>query len=76
MPRHHARWGLERLDRWNPCPVDALDSPVPHRTLRSDFCRALFTTVPFCSRPLAIAPLAHRTCPVNYSGARPEETRE
>jgi hypothetical protein len=29
------RWGLEQLDRWNPCPVTAPDSPVPHRTLTS-----------------------------------------
>jgi hypothetical protein len=38
-PRQRARWGLERLDRWNPCPVVAPDSPVPHRTcpVRSDF---------------------------------------
>jgi hypothetical protein len=28
VPHQHARWGLERLDRWNPCPVAAPDSPV------------------------------------------------
>jgi hypothetical protein len=32
VPRQHARWGLERLDHWNPCPVAAPDSPVPHQT--------------------------------------------
>jgi hypothetical protein len=42
--------GLERLDRWNPCPVVAPDSPV-----RSDFS-ALNSDVhcSLCSRPLAL----------------------
>jgi hypothetical protein len=53
-PRQHARWGSERVDRWNPCPVVAPNSLVPHRTcpVTPDFCRALFITVQFCSRPL------------------------
>jgi hypothetical protein len=58
MPHQHARWGLERLDHWNPCPVAAPDCPVPHWTcpICSDFLLWLLTcTVPFCSRPLTPA---------------------
>jgi hypothetical protein len=74
-PRQHARWGLERVDRWSLCPVVAPDSPVPHRTcpVRSDFsaltpARTVHFTVCFCSRPLrvvTVAPLAHQTCPMH-----------
>jgi hypothetical protein len=86
VPRQHARWGLERLDRWNPCPVVAPDSPVPHQTcpVRSDFfalnsathCSQLFT---FGRRPLVTGYRCSVGSPdslVNYSGARPEETQE
>jgi hypothetical protein len=57
-PCQHARWGFGVDDRRNPCPVVAPDSPVPHQTcpvtsdFAADFCRALFITVHFCSRPL------------------------
>jgi hypothetical protein len=55
VPRQHACWGLERLDCWNPCPIVAPDSPVPHWTcpVRSDFS-ALISDVhcSLCSRPL------------------------
>jgi hypothetical protein len=47
VPRQHARWGLEQLDRWNPCPVAASDSPVPHRTC------------PVCSDFFALTSAAH-----------------
>jgi hypothetical protein len=59
----------------------APDSPVAHRicpmcsnfaVLTSDFCTMRFyysRSRPFAH--LTIAPLAHRTCPVNYSGAPP-----
>jgi hypothetical protein len=60
-PRQHVCWGLERVDRWNPCPIVAPDSLVPHRTcpVRSDFsalnsavhCSPLFT---FGRRSLAL----------------------
>jgi hypothetical protein len=57
VPRQHAHWGLERVDRWNLCPVVALDSPVPQRTcpVRSDFS-ALNSDAhcSLCSRPLAL----------------------
>jgi hypothetical protein len=78
--------GFGTVDRWTLCPVAAPDSSVPHRTcpMCSDFsapssvahCSPLFT---FGRRPLeqvTVALLAHRTCPVNYSGARPIKTRE
>jgi hypothetical protein len=52
----------------------------------SDFCAALFDIVRFCSRPLARREPLLRwltgqsggtpDSPVNYSGARPEETQE
>jgi hypothetical protein len=58
-PRQHARWGLERIDRWSRCPVAAPDSPVPHRTcpVTSDFAalnlpRTIRVIVCFCRRPL------------------------
>jgi hypothetical protein len=83
VPRQHTRWGLERFDRWNPCPVAAPHSPVPHRTCSvcSDF--SALSSAAHCSllgddrwRQVTVAPLAHRTCPINYSGARPGETQE
>jgi hypothetical protein len=70
-PRQRARWGLELVDRWNPCPVAAPDSLVQHQTcpVTSDFCA--LTSVAHCSLMftfavdhwcrLAVAPLAHRT---------------
>jgi hypothetical protein len=33
-PCQRAHWGLELVDRWNPCHVAAPDSPVPHWTVR------------------------------------------
>jgi hypothetical protein len=87
-PRQHARWGLEQLDRWSHCTGQSGDLWLPC----SDFCRALFITVHFCSRPLTRSDHCsagspnmsgvHRTVrctpdsPVNYSGARPPETLE
>jgi hypothetical protein len=39
VPHQHARWGLERVDCSNPCPVAAPDNSVLHRTcpVTSDF---------------------------------------
>jgi hypothetical protein len=55
--------GFGADDRWNPlsCSCTRQSGATPDISgvlwlLRSDFCCALFTTVPFCSRPLA-----HRT---------------
>jgi hypothetical protein len=83
-PRQHARWGLERLDNWSPCPVVAPDSPVAHRTcpVRSDFaawhlsahCSLLLFTV--VDRWRQVTSVGSPDSPVNYSEARPEETRE
>jgi hypothetical protein len=70
VPRQRTCWGLELVDRWNPCPVAAPDSPMPHRTypVTSDFCRALFTIVHFCSRSLA--PVSRcSACSPDMSGA-------
>jgi hypothetical protein len=75
VPRQHTHRGLERVDRWNPCPIAAQDNPVQHRTcpVTSGFaaltlsCTVHFI-VCFCRRPLrvvTIAPLAHRTCLVH-----------
>jgi hypothetical protein len=74
VPRQHARWGLERLDRWDPCPVDTPDSPVC-----SDFCHTLFITVHFRQTTVGAGYRCSVGSPdslVNYSGARPRETRE
>jgi hypothetical protein len=54
-PRQHARWSLERLDRWSRCTGQSGATPDMSGDLWlrcSDFCRALFITVHFCSRPL------------------------
>jgi hypothetical protein len=56
VPRQHARWSLERLDRWNLCPVATLDSLMPHQTcpVHSDFSALNFDAhCSLCSRPLA-----------------------
>jgi hypothetical protein len=78
--------GFGADDRWNPlsCSCTRQSGATPDMSgvlwlLRSDFCCALFTTVPFWSRPLV--PGSHCSVgspdnPVNYSGVRPEETRE
>jgi hypothetical protein len=48
-PRQRARWGLVLLTVGTLCPFATLNSLVPHRTcpVTSDFCAALFITVPF-----------------------------
>jgi hypothetical protein len=68
---------------WSESTVGAVapDSSVPHRTcpVTSDFCRALFITVPFCSRPLTRSDrcsAGSSDSPVNYSGAHLENSRE
>jgi hypothetical protein len=86
VPRQHARWGLERLTVGSLCLVAAPDSSVPHRTclMYSDFCALtsdahcslLFTFAVDRWRQVTVAPLAHRTCPMNYSGAPLENFRE
>jgi hypothetical protein len=70
VPRQHAHWGLERVDRWNP-----LDSPMPHLTcpVTSDFaaltsvthCSSLFTFAVDHWRAVTVALLAHRTSPMH-----------
>jgi hypothetical protein len=68
---------------WSDLTIGAVasDSPVPHRTchVTSDFCRALFITVHFCSRLLMCmdrCSAGSPDSPVNYSGACPENSRE
>jgi hypothetical protein len=78
--------GFGGVDHWNPCPIVAPDSLVPHRTcpVCSDFsalssaahCSPLFT---FGRRSLALGSrcsVGSPDSPVRYSGACPRETRE
>jgi hypothetical protein len=84
VPRQHDRWGLERFDRWNGCTgyvwwYTGHVQCVWLAALTSDFHCSLFAVDRW--RQVTVALLAHRTCsvhtgPVNYSGARPEKTRE
>jgi hypothetical protein len=48
-PCQSARWGLERVERWNPCPVVAPNMSGALWLLCSELCRVLFT---FGRRPL------------------------
>jgi hypothetical protein len=91
-PRQRAHWGLELLIVGTLCPFATLDSPVPHRTVRWPLTSMLWLlcgTVEHYSLLQStigaqgvIASLAHRTVqctpdsPVNYSGERPENSRE
>jgi hypothetical protein len=54
VPHQHARWGVERLDCWNPlsCSCTGQSDATPDMSgvlwlLCSDLCRALFTIVHF-----------------------------
>ena len=57
---------------WSESTVGAVapDSSVPYQTcpVTSDFCRALFITVPFCSRPLTRSDRCSASSP-DMSGA-------
>jgi hypothetical protein len=76
--RQHARWGLEWLDRWNSCPIAALDMSGVLWLRYSDLSRALFTTVHLLADdrwrrlPLLRWLTGHVRCtpdsPMNYSG--------
>jgi hypothetical protein len=75
-------WGLELSTVGTLYLLASPDSPVAHQTypVCSDFLLWLLTcTVPFCSRSSAPGyrcSVASPDSQVNYSGARPEETRE
>jgi hypothetical protein len=63
------RWGLERLTVEVLCPLVALNSPVcsDFAALTSDLCTIHCSSDIAVDRwpHLAVAPLAHRTCPVH-----------
>jgi hypothetical protein len=55
VPRQHARWSLELLDRWRWCTRQSRATPDMSSDLWlicSNFCAAMFITVHMCSRPL------------------------
>jgi hypothetical protein len=78
--------GFGAIDRWNSlsfcCTGQSgatLDMSGDFWITRSNFCRALFITVHFCSWPLTSSDCCSAgspDCPVNYSGARPTNSRE
>jgi hypothetical protein len=63
------RWGLERLTVEVLCPLVTLNSPVcsDFAALTSDLCTIHCSSHIAVDRwlHLAVAPLAHRTCPVH-----------
>jgi hypothetical protein len=85
-PHQRVSWGLEQLTVGVFCLQAAPDSPVVHRTcpVRSEFCA--LTSVRHCSLLFICAVdrwYAESHCsagsldsPVNYSGARPRNSRE